>query len=312
MGPASQYLPQPSTSGGFQPYKYITYDLLEAEWIGSANELHKCLDRGTNDGSSAAARYQPSTLVWVLLSKGRHHSKFNDRSACTSLILHKKRRDKKNKRATEKLASGGDRNQPGETSANRRGEINDDETAVGMQDTTSSYCGYHSKSEMFLRARVVSDDEPLEVDASFETRMQRRVLVRYSKGATYRVRAYNLVPVLEQSLQNTKLDDVALPPLVIVTPETHIYRRIAKTHTTPEDSFMEIGCDYGITVDKIRKAVEEAGDVPLKWPNASDVEETDNKGVLMQVGAELQLEQGGHSCLGVDRSQESIGIANER
>ena len=89
-----------------------------------------------------------------------------------------------------------------------------------------------------------------------------------------------------------------LSPMVIVTPETNIYRRIAKAHTTPNDSFMEIGCDYGITVDKIRKAMVDAGDVPLAW---QPTETNDN--------AQKDIEA---SCLGIDRSQESIGIANER
>ena len=86
--------------------------------------------------------------------------------------------------------------------------------------------------------------------------------------------------------------------MVIVTPETHIYRRIARAHTTPEDSFMEIGCDYGITVDKIRKAMTDGGDVPKKWPIENQEEET--------------ADDVKTSYLGVDRSLESISIANER
>jgi hypothetical protein len=90
--------------------------------------------------------------------------------------------------------------------------------------------------------------------------------------------------------------------MVIVTPETHIYRRIAKTHTTPDDSFMEIGCDYGITVDKIRRAMEDAGDVPVVWP----------LGAECLTAPLASLEDAGVSCLGIDRSHESIAIANER
>lgn len=106
--------------------------------------------------------------------------------------------------------------------------------------------------------------------------------------------------VLEKGLQDMNTPgEFTLPPLVIVTPETHIYRRIARAHTTPDDSFMEIGCDYGITVDKIRKAMIDAGDVPLVWPIEGDV-------------SEISEEVKKCSCLGIDRSQESIGIANER
>ena len=106
-------------------------------------------------------------------------------------------------------------------------------------------------------------------ETSEQERSKRRVFVRYSKGATYRVRAYNLLSVLEPSVHKD-----ALPPLVVVTPETHIYRRIAKVHTTPEDSFMEIGCDYGITVDKIQTSIEEAGDVPKEWPREIGIDVT--------------------------------------
>lgn len=104
--------------------------------------------------------------------------------------------------------------------------------------------------------------------------------------------------------------------MVIVTPETHIYRRIAKTHTTPDDSFMEIGCDHGITVDNIRRAMEDAGDVPLVWPMDCDQSEPDRTGTHLPTMAEVRLQE--HkgddkvSCLGVDRSKESIDTANER
>ena len=111
------------------------------------------------------------------------------------------------------------------------------------------------------------------------------------------------MPVLEPTVQS---DVNNLPPLVVIVPETNIYRRVAKIHTTPEDSFMEIGCDYGITVDKIYKSLEEAGDVPKVWPpveieggvngTAEGNEETSDR----------------VACLGVDRSTESIDIANER
>lgn len=108
-----------------------------------------------------------------------------------------------------------------------------------------------------------------------------------------------LLIVVEKSLQDVnRSDGFTLPPLVIVTPETHIYRRIARAHTTPDDSFMEIGCDYGITVDKIRKAMEDAGDVPRVWPIEDGINDTPKEAKC--------------SCLGIDRSQESIGIANER
>jgi hypothetical protein len=65
---------------------------------------------------------------------------------------------------------------------------------------------------------------------------------------------------------------------------------------------MEIGCDYGITVDKIRKCMEDAGNVPVVWP-------VETEGT---VNLQQKEEDSKASCLGVDRSKESIGIANER
>lgn len=84
----------------------------------------------------------------------------------------------------------------GETSVSATNINFDHNTASQNQveePTTQSY-GYHSKSEMFQRARVVCDDDPLEDGVSFEQRMKRRVKVRYSRGSTYHVRAFNLVP----------------------------------------------------------------------------------------------------------------------
>ncbi len=90
--------------------------------------------------------------------------------------------------------------------------------------------------------------------------------------------------------------------MVIITPETNIYRRMAVIHTTPEDSFVEIGCDYGITVDRIRRSLEEGGTLPKEW---------DGEAASISNGEKL----GGNnivSCLGIDKSAESIGIATGR
>ena len=240
-------------------------------------------------------RYSPGTLVWVLLSKKKPKDVQNCNSGFHDTALHKKRRNKKNK------GSAGDGESKGLDQASKQNgdeELNDD-----GHDNSQIALYNRSKKEFFLRARVISDDEVVNDETSEPERSKRRVLVRYSKGATYRVRAYNLLSVLEPSVHK---DATGLGPLVVVTPETHIYRRIAKVHTTPEDSFMEIGCDYGITVDKIQTSIEEAGDVPKEWPcetnNTATVDEKkEDDGTCPRV-----------SCVGVDRSIESIDIANER
>ena len=105
--------------------------------------------------------------------------------------------------------------------------------------------------QLYSRARVVS-----------ESGKEGRILVQYPKtGSTYNVRRPNLIPVLEHEKQ-----------LVIVTSETTDYRRTSVVQTTSEDNFLEIGCDFGITVEHV-----------------------DAK-----------------SRIGVDKSEESIRIAKER
>ena len=186
-------LPQPVDSN-LQKYKYITHDQLEVDWLGSARTLHQHFDG--SHASSNKARYEPGTLVWVLQSKGRQHSNFNTEAACTSYMLHKKRRDKKHTRTKKKLlANGGQRsgNEDDIDVVTDNVKVkNENETII--KGPTNLTHGYHSKSEMFQRARVVCDDDPLEDGVQFEKRMLRRVMVRYSKGSTYRVRAFNLVP----------------------------------------------------------------------------------------------------------------------
>ena len=79
------------------------------------------------------------------------------------------------------------------------------------------------------RARVLSQCEEGE-----------RILMRYPKGSTYRVRRSLLMPVLEHESN-----------LILVTSETNDYRRTAIVHTRQEDHFLEIGCDFGVLVDSV-------------------------------------------------------------
>mmetsp|Transcript_4316 Transcript_4316/g.6766 ORF Transcript_4316/g.6766 Transcript_4316/m.6766 type:complete len:198 (-) Transcript_4316:115-708(-) len=98
--------------------------------------------------------------------------------------------------------------------------------------------------------------------------------------------------------------------MVVLVPETNIYRREAKVHTTPNDSFMELGCDYGITVDKIQKSLQEAGDVPKIWPMDENAGHGEGEGEKKVV--ETKVLENRVSCLGVDKSRESIKLAKER
>lgn len=87
--------------------------------------------------------------------------------------------------------------------------------------------------ELFLRARVDSlDAEPDD-----------RLRVRYPKGSTYAVKRDHLLPVLEEEHN-----------LVLVLPETDVYRRCCVVHTLPEESFLEIGCESGLTCHRVQQA----------------------------------------------------------
>lgn len=335
---SSLSLPQPppieSDVDRNQCYKYVPYDVFETDWLGDPRRLQSSMMMKNNNADDENnARYAAGTLVWVLLSKGKPKQpkyRNNTQSGYNALAIHKKRRDKKNKRKNIDETA-----QSPKEEAKNQDEKNVPSNDIGSQKSNDVVTSYettlnHSRKEFFIRARVISDDEVLsEVvggghQSSAKKRGERRVLVRYSRGATYRVRACNLIPVLEPSVHNNidalpstvssqtnheaKLQkSVTTPPLVILVPETNIYRRVAKVHTTPDDSFMEIGCDYGITVDKIHKSLEEAGDVPKVWP----VEKNPNSS-SDDINAEEKGKDDRASCLGIDRSKESIDIANER
>ncbi|KAL3903580.1 MAG: hypothetical protein SGARI_005312, partial [Bacillariaceae sp.] len=109
--------------------------------------------------------------------------------------------------------------------------------------------------KLFRPARVLKMHEKDDDDD------QQRILVQYPKGSTYRVKRTNLMASLEHASH-----------LVLVASETNDYRRLATVHTTQNDHFVEIGCDFGILVDSVVAK----------------------------------------SALGIDKSKESIDIAKQR
>ena len=86
--------------------------------------------------------------------------------------------------------------------------------------------------------------------------------------------------------------------IVVVTPETPEYRRACVVHTCVGESFLEIGCDFGPTVDRVQKALTEVGAVPRV---AGD-----------NVMRPTTARDGRIACLGIDKSPESINIAVKR
>ena len=146
------------------------------------------------------------------------------------------------------------------------------------------------RGELFLRARVVSDDEEVVGSDNDGSTESRRVLVRYPKGSTYRVKASMLIPVMERGVHTKRT--------VLVMAETPEYRRSAVVHTCIGDSFLEIGCDFGPTIDRVQKALEDVNGAPLS--------PTDPPVTLPKPDVNK------HWCIGIDKSSTSINIANER
>ena len=137
----------------------------------------------------------------------------------------------------------------------------------------------HGTNVCFRRARVVQDSG------------EERLLIRYPKGSTYRVRRVNVLPVLEHE-----------KGLILIYPETPEYRKSCLTHTYKDDRFLEIGCDFGPTLDKVQRGLQQGGIVSIE-PNQND-----------QPPEEVipSMEKDKVQCIGIDKSQVSIDIAKER
>ena len=213
-------------------------------------------------------------LVWVLTSQGRK----------------KKRKKKQGSGARPK---GHDQGCDADAS-----KANDDEGSSSA-----------IRTEIFLRARVVSESNQDDSDTTGAPGQdaagddEPRVLVRYPKGSTYHVRKSFLLPVLEPGV-------VTSDRIVLVVPETPEYRRASVVHTCVGEGFLEIGCDYGMCVDRVRKALSEVGAVPLVATATGDAREN----VVAKEDSNKNDGRGQNrvACLGVDKSPESIEIATER
>lgn len=73
-----------------------------------------------------------------------------------------------------------------------------------------------------------------------------RLWIQYPKGSTYHVKRKNLVRILQRCRGG----------LILVWPETDVYRRGCLTHTLPVgEGFVEIGCDRGLTVDRVARSL---------------------------------------------------------
>uniref|UniRef100_A0A7S4S4B7 Uncharacterized protein n=1 Tax=Ditylum brightwellii TaxID=49249 RepID=A0A7S4S4B7_9STRA len=169
---------------------------------------------------------------------------------------------------------------------NKQKNLNDDDDNV-EQDDKEEEC---HRTELFNRARVVYGEEEEEY------KKEHRVLVRYPKGSTYHVRRCNLIPVLEPSITQDKI--------VLVVPETPQYRRLSAVHTCINESFLEIGCDFGPCVNRVRTVLEDVGFVAKLDEDLSLPEEEEE--------GDEKKEEKCVRCLGIDKSVTSLDIACKR
>jgi len=102
----------------------------------------------------------------------------------------------------------------------------------------------------------------------------------------------SIPPVLEPSLIQK--------PIVIVTADTSDYRRASVVHTCLGDRFLEIGCDFGHCIDRVRRALLES---PWTYSLKSD-------GMTFRDGGDGENEK--TIALGLDKSEVSIDIAMEK
>jgi hypothetical protein len=104
----------------------------------------------------------------------------------------------------------------------------------------------HHRYELFLRAIVIEIPEPKD-----------RIRVQYPRGSTYLVQSQFLIPIVDTNyarnkvLPSLKCGASDSKALVLVYPETTLYRRACIVHTAPSEHFIEIGCAEGITCQRV-------------------------------------------------------------
>jgi hypothetical protein len=78
-----------------------------------------------------------------------------------------------------------------------------------------------------------------------------RTIASSQSTTTIAVTATESYSSSSSSLLPSSLDSLSIPHIVLVVPETSLYRRLCVVHTLPNDHFVEIGCDSGTTVDRV-------------------------------------------------------------
>lgn len=176
--------------------------------------------------SSPQPSLQVGNLVWVLKSKGRRRK--NGTHPPPSMTATEE---------TTKDASHTQRTPP--VSSQRfelfcRARIIANPNKAGLQQEVPT-------AMLTPNARVEPPDTQTPTAATSTTPPPPRVWIQYPKGSTYHVKRDRLCRVMERERG-----------VILVWPETDVYRRSCLTHTLPAgEAFVEIGCDHGPTVNRI-------------------------------------------------------------
>ena len=169
----------------------------------------------------------------------------------------------------------------------------------------------HGTTAYFRRARVVEDEGTASNYSDND-----RILIRYPSGSTYRVRRNKVHPTLEEHANenhnnnnnNNNQQQSRRRRFVLIYPETPIYRQACVTHTYWEDSFLEIGCDGGNTVERVHRGLQEGGFVSM---DPCTIIEPGKLLLSSSSTTTTGKYYGGIQCLGIDKSQFSIDTATE-
>ena len=166
-----------------------------------------------------------------------------------------------------------------------------------QQQQVSTNTKHLTTQQLFLRARVVADEESNNNNKTpvDDVNNNTRIRVRYPQGSTYACQPHRLLPILENNTDNADTD---AQNLILVAAETSDYRRTCVVHTLPTDHFLEVGCDFGCTTERVyQNGVGAVGRVP-------HTRTTRNSNHIPPPPPRM--------VVGVDKSAESIGMARQR
>ena len=118
---------------------------------------------------------------------------------------------------------------------------------------------FQAASKPFERAYIV---EPIVKDSSSKFHGRLKVKYTFGKQSTYFVRPKNIIKVIQSAGPEFKN--------CIVTKDTNMYRRLAHAQARPNDTALEIGCDFGYTTKILGEKCKIALGVDKRYPHVKE------------------------------------------